>query len=313
MVNAKDDKSRLNAVRRFLGVVQYFAHYIPCNAEELRPLYDLTKTTPEGVVRLSQSAESSVKSKPKQERAKFIWTVAADKAWNWACERLKEIQPLHTPTYASNTWLEVISDASKFGWGGILIEWTAGDPKPRLVCCVSGTFTGSQIKWPTCTKEMFGIWATVRKLRHFLHLHHLVLSTDHRNLLWSSLSVNEMVMRMAADLHQHKFVMRHIEGSTNVLCDYISRAEYSSPKEVDRLRRAKELAETNSGRASSAAETATATPRGGHPAQHHHSKAQGQCASLTTKKFDTDVQSSEENGATSSQDCHSRLTRVCQK
>ena len=108
---------------------------------------------------------------------------AAEVAWNWACERLKAIKPLHTPTYAPGSWLEVISDASKFGWGGILIEWREGDPKPYIVACVSGTFTPSQLAWPTCTKEMFGVWSTVRKLRHFLHLHHFVLSTDHRNLL----------------------------------------------------------------------------------------------------------------------------------
>jgi hypothetical protein len=42
---------------------------------------------------------------------------------------------------------------------------------------------------------------------------------------------------MATDLQQHKFVMRHIDGTANVLCDYISRAEYSSPQEVERIRK----------------------------------------------------------------------------
>jgi hypothetical protein len=242
MMSCKDDKAKIQVVRRFLGVLQYLSHYVPCNAEQLRPLYDLTKSSPEdykqkGKAPTSNSASSGENDKPRQRRAKFVWTKAADEAWDWACERMSKIQPLHTPTYAPNTWLEVVSDASKFGWGGVLLEWTEGDHVPRIVCCVSGTFTGSQLNWATCTKEMFGVWSTVRKFRAFLHLHHFVLSTDHRNLLWGAMSANEMVLRMSTDLQQHKFVMRHVEGSSNILCDYISRAEYSTATEVDRIRR----------------------------------------------------------------------------
>jgi hypothetical protein len=241
----KDDKPKIQAVRRFLGVIQYLAHYIPCNATELKPLYELTKTAPPKEISTKDNPEAdelvkNTKDNPKalpKPRAKFVWTKAADEAWDWACARMREIKPLHSPTYSPGSWLEVISDASKFGWGGILIEWRDGDPKPYFVACVSGTFTPSQIAWPTCTKEMFGVWSTVRKFRHFLHLHHFVLSTDHRNLLWSSLSVNEMVLRMATDLQQHKFVMRHIDGSANILCDYISRADYSSDQEIARIRK----------------------------------------------------------------------------
>ncbi len=242
MVTCKDDKAKVQAVRRFLGVLQYFAHYIPCNAEQLRPLYDLTKTSPESFESRSLKTHGSgngneADKKERQPRARFRWTPEADAAWDWAVQQLRSIQPLTTPTYGLNTWLEVISDASKWGWGGILIEWTEGDPKPRLVYCISGTFTGSQLNWPTCTKEMFGVWTTVCKLRHFIHLHNFVLSMDHRNLLWGSMSSNEMVARMAVDLQQYRFVMRHIQGSTNIICDYLSRAEYSSLSDLERLRR----------------------------------------------------------------------------
>ncbi len=199
MSTCKDDKAKIQAVRRFLGVLQYFSHYIPCNAEQLRPLYDLTRTSPEqcGAESLRKKKgldnNSEKGKKEKQPRARFRWTPEADAAWDWAVRQLQSIKPLTTPTYGQNAWLEVISDASKWGWGGVLLEWTEGDPKPRLVYCVSGTFSGSQLNWPTCTKEMYGVWTTVCKLRHFIHLHNFVLSMDHRNLLWGSMSTNEMV------------------------------------------------------------------------------------------------------------------------
>jgi hypothetical protein len=49
---------------------------------------------------------------------------------------------------------------------------------------------------------------------------------------------------MAVDLQQYRFVMRHIEGISNVLCEYLSRAEYSSPADLERLRQRTSVAST---------------------------------------------------------------------
>jgi hypothetical protein len=241
-LRVKDDKARRQIVRRFLGVLQYLSHYIPCGAEELRALYELTKTANEGVgggkdyKPPAATTKESKKSPAAMSTKPFKWTPACDKAWDWAVERMKEIKPLCTPTYGEDTWLETVSDASKYGWGGILVEFRVGDPKPYLVCCVAGTFCPAQINWPVCQKEMLGIWATIKKLRHFLHLHPFVISMDHRNLLWGSMSTNEVVVRLSTDLQQHRFVMRHVEGPSNVLADYVSRAEHVSESEFARLR-----------------------------------------------------------------------------
>lgn len=241
-VKLKDDKAKRQVVRRFLGVLQYLSHYIPCGAEQLRPLYELTKTANEGegggkdykppqaTTKESKRSQAASSSRP------FKWTAECDKAWDWAVARMQEIQPLHTPTYDLNSWLETISDASKYGWGGILVEFRVGDPKPYLIACVSGTFTPAQVNWPVCQKEMLGIWATIKKLRHFLYLHPFVIGMDHRNLLWGSMSTNEVVVRLSTDLQQHRFVMRHVDGPSNVLADYVSRAEHVSIEEFDRLR-----------------------------------------------------------------------------
>jgi hypothetical protein len=234
---AKDDKSRIQAVRRFLGVVQYLGHYIPCHAEELRPLYTLTKIPVPVKGFGADYAPAVPDSKVPTTKVKFKWTQEADAAWDWAVRRMREIVPLHAPTYLPHTWLEVISDASKEGWGGILVEFRLGDPKPYIICCVAGTFSKSQLNWPTITKEMFGVWSTVRRLKHYLALHPFVLSMDHRNLLWSAMSENDMVQRLATDLQRYRFSMRHISGPCNVLCDYLSRAQYSSEEEIQRLQR----------------------------------------------------------------------------
>jgi hypothetical protein len=100
-------------------------------------------------------------------------------------------------------------------------------------------------------KECFAVWATVRKLRQHLDGEQFIINMDHRDLLWSSMSANEVVRRMATDIQQFRFTMRHIDGETNVLADHISRAEHVSEKEFA------ELQERLAARALQAAKPAT--------------------------------------------------------
>jgi hypothetical protein len=284
-VRLKDDKAKRQVVRRFLGILQYLSHYIPCGAEQLRPLYELTKTANEGegggkdykppqaTTKESKRSQAASSSRP------FKWNAECDKAWDWAVARMQEIQPLHTPTYDPlNSWLETISDASKYGWGGILVEFRVGDPKPYLIACVSGTFTPAQVNWPVCQKEMLGIWATIKKLRHFLYLHPFVIGMDHRNLLWGSMSTNEVVVRLSTDLQQHRFVMRHVEGPSNVLADYVSRAEHVSAEEFERLR-----AREGAAKEVQAPPVSAASALGKHPSDGPR------CASVASENFRKNV------------------------
>jgi hypothetical protein len=45
-----------------------------------------------------------------------------------------------------------------------------------------------------------------------------------------------VVRRLATDLQQYRFVMKHIEGEKNVLADYLSRAEHITKEEYERMR-----------------------------------------------------------------------------
>lgn len=226
----RDDKERRQVVRRFLGLVLYLGAYIPFHAEELRPLHDLTatttKTTADDPVSIAQrNLPSSPNKKGKLSvPKKFVWSPEADAAWDWAAQKIAAIKPLYAPTYADGSWLEVYSDASKRGWGGILVELRKGDPKPYIIACVSGGFVGSQLNWAVNVKEAFGLFRTIQRFRVYLHLHQFVINVDHRNLLWMTMSINEMIVRMAVSLQQHRYLMRHISSELNVVSDILSRA-----------------------------------------------------------------------------------------
>ncbi len=208
------DKEKRKAVKRFLGICLYLGAYLPNASTQLRPLHQIT----------------SVKKG-------FKWTPDAEQAWDWAVEFIRSIQPLHFPSHLPGSWLETLGDASKYGWGGILVEFRNEDPKPYLIMCVAGTFSPAQLNWPTIQKECLANWMTVRKCRGHLDGQEFVLNMDHKNLLWSSMSTNEVVRRLATDLQQYRFVMKHIEGEKNVLADYLSRAEHITKEEYERMRR----------------------------------------------------------------------------
>ena len=227
----RDDKERRQVVRRFLGLILYLGAYIPFHAEELRPLHDLTCTStkipaddPVSIAQRSLPPSPTIKKRKVSVPRKFVWTPEADRAWNWAADRIRNIKPLHAPTYAAGSWLEVYSDASKRGWGGILVEFRKEDPKPYIITSVSGAFTGTQLNWAVNVKEAFGLFRTIQRFRVYLHLHQFVINVDHRNLLWMSMSINEMIVRMGVFLQQHRYLMRHISSDANVVSDILSRA-----------------------------------------------------------------------------------------
>ncbi len=132
-------------------------------------------------------------------------------------------------------WVQRLPEVCVLHRGGLLVEFRAGDPRPYIIMCVSGTFTPAQLGWSTIMKECFAVWATVRKLRQHLDGEQFIINMDHRDLLWPSMSANEVVRRMATDIQQFRFTMRHIDGETNVLADHISRAQHVSEEEFAQL------------------------------------------------------------------------------
>jgi hypothetical protein len=230
------DKTKRSMVRKFLGTILYLGNYIPFHAEQLRPLHELTRTKDSADDPISKAQRTMLGPSPAKLTRKFVWNEAADKAWDWGVERIRSIKPLACPSFAEDTWLETFSDAAKLGWGGILVEFRKGNPLPFIIGCVAGTFTSAQLNWPIIQKECMAAWATVRRFRPYLHLSQFVINVDHRNLLWMAMSANEVVVRMATDLQQHRFVLRHCDGEENAIADMLSRAQHVSPEEYDRLK-----------------------------------------------------------------------------
>jgi hypothetical protein len=230
------DKTKRSMVRKFLGTILYLGNYIPFHAEQLRPLHELTRTKDSADDPVSKAQRKLLGPPSTKLTRKFVWTEAADKAWDWGVGCIRHIKPLACPSFSEDSWLETFSDAAKFGWGGILVEFRKENPFPFIIGCVAGTFTNAQLNWPIIQKECLAAWATVRRFRAYLHLSQFVINIDHRNLLWMAMSTNEVVVRMATDMQQHRFVLKHCDGESNVIADMLSRAQHITDEEYERLK-----------------------------------------------------------------------------
>jgi hypothetical protein len=66
----------------------------------------------------------------------------------------------------------------------------------------------------------------VDKFHYNLHGRHFQLRTDHKALEWLNTArfTNSKLERWAMQLQEYDFDVKYIQGSTNVVADYLSRA-----------------------------------------------------------------------------------------
>ena len=183
-------------LRSFLGLINYFASFIPGLAGLSRPLYELCHS--DQPFEWSQSLLSSFKD--------IINQVA------------------HAPalTFINYDHPVIIrTDASDIAVGGVLFQEYAGTT--HFVQFWSKAFTGAEKSWCTIEKEAFAMYYGILHCRHFVSGHHFILETDHRNLVYLHRAEVPKLVRWRLRLQEFDFEVRHIPGATNLVADILSR------------------------------------------------------------------------------------------
>ncbi|CAN0569674.1 unnamed protein product, partial [Laminaria digitata] len=136
----------------------------------------------------------------------------------------------------------VFTDASDLHWGGIITQVPDedlsvhhGDPakmRHEPLAFLSGSFRGSQLRWPTLDKEASAI-VEVYKRAEWLLWNGAVICTDHRNLIYIfnpltvitklSKATSQRLLNWATFLGQYPYTIQHIAGTANVWGDLLSR------------------------------------------------------------------------------------------
>ena len=196
--------TKVNGVKRFLGMVGYFREYIPNMSERSVKLRTLL-----------------------QKGASFLWSDEHEAEFQDLKSAL--LSPdimLYHPNWESS--FEVHTDASKKGCGAMLAQRQNGSLRP--VRFASRSFNPTESRWPTAHQELFAVKWALETFRHYLIGRKFKVITDHANLkfLASIAPQNSKLARWCLSLAEFDFQIEHRPGKENVVPDTLSRAPLES-------------------------------------------------------------------------------------
>jgi len=188
------------AVRRYLGMVNYYHRFIPGLAYKLSPLHELTK--------------GKVKT--------VIWNDECQLAFDFAKTALAEGTLLIHPSPTARTSITV--DASDKMLGGMLEQEFDGIWKP--ISFYSQKLSKAESKYSAFDRELLAIYANIKHSRHFLEGRPFTIFTDHRPLTFALASSAERTPRQTRHLSfisEFSTDIQFVSGKENVVADALSR------------------------------------------------------------------------------------------
>ncbi|MEP0580138.1 MAG: reverse transcriptase domain-containing protein [Marinobacter sp.] len=218
---------------QFLQAVNWLRTSLPRLAETVAPLRDFLEELLVGATRRTKRVARNRVIKD------TAWTEDRVRAWNAARGLVAQAVPLHHPR--PGCVVLMFPDASDFHWGSFLTQVPEHEFRSGLALesmsheplgFLSGSFTGSQLRWATVDKEGFAIVNTFRRLEYLLWggVH---IFTDHRNLQYifnPEKCVTTVTKTMAQRLEnwkgvlgQYRYAIEHIPGDRNCWGDLLSR------------------------------------------------------------------------------------------
>ena len=185
-------------VKRFCGMIQYLARFLPKLSDMLKPLRDLTK----------------------KER-EFSWSPECEMSFT----KVKEAITM-TPVlvyFDENKKLQLQVDSSKDGLGAVLMQ----DGQP--IEFASRVLTETEQRWAQIEKEMLAIVFGLERFDQYTYGRKVYVTTDHKPLemiIRKSLSeVPRRLQRLLMRCSRYDIDLKWAKGSSLVIADTLSRAK----------------------------------------------------------------------------------------
>ena len=192
-------------LQRFLGMINYYRHFMPRLADTLHPLHDATKVK-------GQAIE---------------WTPECQSAFLAAKDALVTATLLHHPHPNAQTSITV--DASNRAVGGQLEQLLDGTWCP--VAFFSRKLSNAKRKYSTFDRELLAIFLAVKHFRHLIEGLQFTIFTDHRPLTFAFASAAERSPRQTRHMSfisEFSTTVLHVSGKNNVVADALSRPAISA-------------------------------------------------------------------------------------
>lgn len=211
--------SSIKQIQKFIGMVNYYHRFIPNLALLLTPLHNhLT---------MLQKLPKSTKN--------FSWTAECEEAFNEVKNALANATMLAHPNH--NAEYAIKTDASSHSVGAVLEQYVNDSWEP--LSFFSKKLSPAQTKYSTFDRELLAIYLAIKHFRHFVEGREFKVFTDHKPLTRALFTNTERSPRQSNHLDfisQFTTDIRYIQGSSNVVADYLSRpSEYaiSTSKDID--------------------------------------------------------------------------------
>uniref|UniRef100_A0ABD2XP31 Reverse transcriptase domain-containing protein n=1 Tax=Trichogramma kaykai TaxID=54128 RepID=A0ABD2XP31_9HYME len=190
--------TNVKELRRFLGMVGWYARFIPNDSDLKKPLLEL----------LHKDAE-------------WRWTREHQSAFEALKRAITEAPVLARPDFSKP--FVVQCDASDVAIGGVLTQVHEDGEHP--IVYVSRVLTPAERNYNTSEKECLALLWAIKKLRPYLEGYRFVAITDHSALqyLRNLKEPTGRLARWALEMQQWDFEVVHRKGKYNELPDALSR------------------------------------------------------------------------------------------
>ena len=200
-------------LRAFLGLVNYYSHFLPNMASVLHPLYQLLK-----------------------KDKKYTWTTAAQKAFDTVKEMITS-DPVLTH-YNPELPLKLACDSSSYGLGAV-ISHVMENGEERPIAFASRTLNAAEKNYAQIQKEALSIIWGVKKFHCFLFGRKFTLVTDHQPLIsifgpkkGIPATTAARMQRYALFLQGHDYDIEFKSSKSHANCDGLSRLPYSQTEDL---------------------------------------------------------------------------------
>ena len=205
------------ALRRYLGMVNYYHRFIPHCAAKMTPLNNLLTAANKGHSRLSPKSNFDLK-----------WNKNAESAFSESKQILANATLLVHPD--STAQLNITCDASDVAVGGVLQQFLNGMWQP--LSFFSKKLNPADTRYSAFDRELLAVYATIKHFRHNLEGRNFFVNTDHKPLTFVMSSVTERASlrqtRHLAFIAEFTTDIRYVKGETNFVADALSRPSVSA-------------------------------------------------------------------------------------
>ncbi|RWS01956.1 pol polyprotein-like protein [Dinothrombium tinctorium] len=209
-INLIKEPQNLKELKSFLGAVNYFKDHIKNVSTISEPLYKLTR-----------------KNK----------TFSFGEKEKYAFDQLK-LSLCSTPILAffdEQKLTQLHTDGSSTGVGAALIQIDKSTLKENVVCYYSRVLNNAERNYSGIEIELLAVISGIIRFKHYLLGRYFEIITDSNPLtfLMRTKNINTRLSRWALFLQDFNFEIKYRKGSSNNLCDFLSRNSLSYNEAIE--------------------------------------------------------------------------------